>query len=130
MFAQIGLTSYHPHNFEYTESLDKLAFDLMVTNASGLISHAGMGTIAIAMDSGKPLLVMPRLKRYGEVVSDHQLVITKKFEKLGLLLAAYDTPGLYKNLSRLNSFVAKKRQNQTQAVIDRVSVFLNEIRCR
>jgi UDP-N-acetylglucosamine transferase subunit ALG13 len=40
-----------------------------VQSCDAVISHAEMGNIAIAMKPQKPLLVLPCLKRYGEVVS-------------------------------------------------------------
>jgi UDP-N-acetylglucosamine transferase subunit ALG13 len=79
----------------------------------------------VAFDNAKPLLVMPRLRRYGEVVNDHQLDIARKFEQLGYLLAAYEVMELPDKIEKLKSFVPKKRQTQTKAVAERISTFLN-----
>ena len=84
--AQIGESSYCPENFEAAPALEKAVFDQHISKADCIISHAGMGTITMALDHRKPLLVMPRLKKYGEVVNDHQRAIAKKFEQLGYLL--------------------------------------------
>ena len=43
--------------------LEKAAFDERLGQADRIISHAGMGTIAMALESRKPVLVMPRLER-------------------------------------------------------------------
>ena len=83
VFAQIGQTRYTPHNFESAVSIEKKAYDEYMERASAVIGHAGMGTIRMALDHDKPLIVMPRLKKYREVVNDHQLAIVRKFEKLG-----------------------------------------------
>jgi len=127
MFAQIGKSSYKPRNFEYVEFLDKDLFDDCIRQASCIISHAGMGTITMALDNSKPLLVMPRLRRHGEVVNDHQLAIAKKFEQLGLILTAYEVEELPERIEWLRTFVPSKREPQTRAVAERIMRFLREL---
>jgi len=53
-----------------------MAFDELtqaLQDAEVVITHAGCGTIAVATREGHTPLVLPRLKRYGEHVDDHQL---------------------------------------------------------
>jgi len=128
VFAQIGRNGYEPKNMEYVESLDKKAFDEKVKKAVGLISHAGMGSIAMALDHNKPLLVMPRLKMYGEHVNDHQVGTAKKFEELGHILVAYTKEELPDKLQMLKHFVPKKRETQVEAVAERISDYLKQIK--
>jgi len=127
IFAQIGESSYKPRNFESVASLGKRMFDKYVKKASAIISHAGIGIITIALENEKPLLVMPRLKKYGEVVNDHQVTITKKFEKLGHVLAAYGVKELPRKIKQLSTFVPKARESQIHFVVQRISEFLNEL---
>ena len=126
--AQIGDSSYRPRNFEAVSHMDKRLFDEHMHEASCIIGHAGMGTITMALDANKPLLVMPRLKKYGEVVNDHQLAIARKFEQLGHLLVAYDEEQLSEKMKALKSFVPQKRRANCEAVVARISDFLHEIR--
>jgi len=127
IFAQIGTISYKPCNFDAVASMEKDVFDRYIHEASGIIGHAGMGTITMALENHKPLLVMPRLAKYGEVVNDHQVAIAKKFEQLGYLLVAYETEQIPEKLEQLKTFIPRNRQTQPQAVVDRVSQFLREI---
>ncbi len=127
IFAQIGDSLYRPHNFEAVSSLEKHLFDKRMRQASSIISHAGMGTITMALEINKPLLVMPRLKRYGEVVNDHQVAIARRFELLGHILAAYETEELPRKIEQLKTFVPRRRKAQPQAVTERVAHFLNEL---
>jgi UDP-N-acetylglucosamine transferase subunit ALG13 len=124
VFGQIGRCNYRPLNMEYVEMLEKEMFDSYVTEASSIISHAGIGTIKIALDNNKPLLVMPRLKKYGEVVNDHQVATARKFEELGHILAVYEAEDLPKRIEQLKSFVPTPRQAQPKAVADRIAHFL------
>ena len=125
--AQIGDSSYCPENFQATTSFEKVVFDRHFAMADGIISHAGMGTITMALDHRKPLLVMPRLKKYGEVVNDHQLAIAKKFEQLGYLLVAYGAEDVPIKMKQLKSFVPQERQPCADIVAARISTFLNEL---
>lgn len=45
--------------------------------AEKVVSHAGTGTILCATRAGHAPLVVPRLKRYGETVDDHQLELAR-----------------------------------------------------
>jgi len=127
IFAQIGDSSYKPRSFEYVKSLEKNEFDCSMKKASGIISHAGMGTITTALDNRKPLLVMPRLRKYGEVVNDHQVAIARNFEKLGHLLVAYEDRELPGKIEQLITFVPREREAQPQAVAERIARFLDEL---
>jgi beta-1,4-N-acetylglucosaminyltransferase len=128
LFAQIGESSYKPRNFESAVSLDKKTFDDYVRQSSAIIGHAGMGTITMALSNHKPLLAMPRLKKYNEVVNDHQLGIARKFSELGHILIAYDTADLPDCIRRLKDFVPAERKANPEAVADRIVRFLNTLR--
>ena len=127
VFAQIGESSYRPRNFESVASLGKKLFDKYMKESSSIISHAWMGTITMALDNHKPLLAMPRLKKYGEVVNNHQVAIAKKFEELGHILVAYQEKDLPEKVKELKGFVPRPRENQAKAVAARISEFLYKI---
>jgi beta-1,4-N-acetylglucosaminyltransferase len=126
IFAQIGESSYKPSNFEHVKSLKKSEFDYWVRKASSIISHAGIGTIATALETNKPLLVMPRLKQYGEVVNNHQVAIAKRFERLGHILVAYEVKEMLGKIEQLRTFLPRKRQAQSETVAERIAQFLGE----
>jgi exopolysaccharide biosynthesis glucuronosyltransferase PssE len=125
VFAQTGASSYRPKHFDAVPSLEKTLFDQRFNEADCIISHAGMGTITMALDTGKPLLVMPRLRRYGEVVNDHQLAIARKFEELGYLLVAYAAEDVPTKMEQLRSFVPQDRYPRADLVAARISTFLH-----
>jgi UDP-N-acetylglucosamine transferase subunit ALG13 len=128
IFAQIGFCDYEPRNIEYAKVLDKQKYDDLFARSTVLVGHAGMGTITMALDHNKPLLVMPRLKMYGEHVNDHQLGTAKKFEELGHILVAYTKEELPEKLQMLKHFVPKKRETQVEAVAKRISDYLRQIK--
>jgi exopolysaccharide biosynthesis glucuronosyltransferase PssE len=127
IFAQVGASSYHPKHFEAVPSLKKALFDKHFNEADCVISHAGMGTITMALENRKPLLVMPRLRKYGEVVNNHQVAIARKFEELGYVLVAYGAWDVAAKMEQLRSFVPQDRCPRADLVATRISTFLNEL---
>jgi UDP-N-acetylglucosamine transferase subunit ALG13 len=128
IFAQIGPSDYSPANIEYVDALNKSDFDRYIGEANTLISHAGLGSITMALNNQKPLLVMPRLGRFGEHVNDHQLHTADKFEELGHILVAHDANELPGKINDLNSFVPQERQTQVEAVVDRIASFFDQLK--
>lgn len=125
--AQIGDSKYRPRHFEAVASLDKSAFDRNIQEASAIISHAGMGTIMVALDNSKPLLAMARRKEYGEHVNDHQVALAIRFEALGLILLARDETELADKIEGLRSFIPRPRKVNPSAVAHRIDVFLGQV---
>jgi len=128
VFAQIGDSTYRPRNFQAVTSLDKQAFDRRFSQASAIISHAGMGTITMALDHGKPLLTMPRRRKYREVVNDHQVKLADKFASCGHILVAQDETDLPARIEQLKTFVPRPRQVNPEAVARRIALFLDSLR--
>lgn len=124
IFGQIGQSCYKPRHFPTVASLEKEAFDDHFRQASTVISHAGMGAITMALDYGKPLLVMPRRRDYREVVNDHQEALADKFEALGHILVARDETQLRARVRQLQSFVPCPRKAEPDMVAQKIGEFL------
>ena len=52
--------------------------------ADAVVTHSGAGAALEALDAGRRPLLVPRLKRHGEHVDDHQLQIAAELERRGL----------------------------------------------
>lgn len=127
VFAQVGQRGYRPEHMEWVEILEREAFAERVAEARALIGHAGVGTILAALEVGKPLLVMPRLRRYGEIVNDHQVATARKFAEAGHVLAAYDEGEVLQKLVELRTFVPTLRRASPERVVARLRLFLEEL---
>lgn len=130
IFAQIGDGTYKPRHFETIASLDAVTFARCFQEASAIISHAGMGIINLACDSGKPLLVVPRQRRFGEARFGSQQGLADRFEAGGHILVARSANELAVELTRLTSFVPQPRVLSASAVAERIGSFIQSIdRC-
>lgn len=104
IFAQIGAAKYRPVNFPFVESMPPSDFMQKMRDASGIVAHAGTGTIIAALELGKPLLVMPRRSELGETRNDHQIPTAQRFAEAGCLLVAHDEDQLLARMEDLESF--------------------------
>lgn len=55
-----------------------------VKHASLVISHAGQGSTRMLAEMGACFVLLPRLRRHGEHVDDHQLLFARTVEKFGI----------------------------------------------
>ena len=125
--AQIGRTPYRPQNMEWREAYDKDDFDCLVQQCQAMIGHAGTGTITSALSCNKPLLVVPRLAKFGEAVNDHQVMTAQKYEAQGCILAAYDMAGVPGKMQQLMKFKVQPRTGRAGPIVARIRGFLETV---
>jgi UDP-N-acetylglucosamine transferase subunit ALG13 len=61
-----------------------------VASARLVITHAGVGSVLLALMNNKRPLVVPRLARYGEVVDDHQVHFAERLARESLITLVVD----------------------------------------
>lgn len=120
VFAQVGKDGYRPKHMKWAEELDKEQYSQLVSRADALIGHAGTGTIVVALEAGKPLLVMPRLSRLGEIVNDHQVGTAHRFGEMGHVLVAETELELPQRLKELQAFVPQPRSAHPERIVTRM----------
>ena len=81
IFAQIGPSEMRPEHLEWTRFLEPAEYRSRIEEATAVVAHAGVGTILIALELGRPLLVLPRRASLGETRSDHQVATALKTSK-------------------------------------------------
>lgn len=88
--AQISHTNYQAQYMKTFDFMPPDQFDKYFSEAEIIISHAGMGTIISALVKEKPLIILPRLVRYREHRSDHQVATANVFKQLDYVHVAND----------------------------------------
>lgn len=120
VFAQIGNSQLKPENIQYKNHIDPIEFKRVFLAADVIIAHAGMGTIIMALELRKPLLVMPRQACFGEHRNDHQLATAKRFLEQGYITVAYDVPELMKKLENLHNSKTITATNQNVRISNKL----------
>lgn len=93
VMMQIGFTEYEPSNCEWRRFMSRTEIERACADARLVVSHAGTGSILTALEYNKPLVLVPRLKQYGEVFDNHQLEIAREMERMGIKVV-YDIGNL------------------------------------
>ena len=123
IFAQIGYSDYIPVNYKYKKFLDRDEFAAWQDKADIIITHGGTGAIIGAVKKGKKVIVMPRLKKYGEHVDDHQIQIIKQFKDLNLIYACMDGD-LQKALEVVKNITYNEYKSNTDRIIKSLEEFI------
>jgi UDP-N-acetylglucosamine transferase subunit ALG13 len=94
----------------YRENID------LMNCSCALVMHAGVGSIMSALDVGVVPVVIPRLRRYGEHVDDHQCEIAARFAKQGFVLVAEDGTALRTSVAQAHGLARLRRQHNSGAL--------------
>jgi UDP-N-acetylglucosamine transferase subunit ALG13 len=94
VIMQIGGTKYVPMNAKYYVYVAEERIKELCRQSRIVVAHGGVGTILDVLQEGTPAVVVPRLKKYGEVIDDHQLFFVQELEKQGKVIAVYDVERL------------------------------------
>ena len=88
MFAQIGSSSYKPHNYAYKDFISSEEFEQRIDEADIIVSHGASGSSMKALNAGKKVIAVTRLAKYNEHINDHQIQNNKAFSENGYVLMA------------------------------------------
>jgi UDP-N-acetylglucosamine transferase subunit ALG13 len=79
------------------DAVDFLPFDTLVDHvrrARIVITHAGVGSVMVALANGHRPIVVPRRGQLGEAVDDHQVTWARRVAREGLVLLVEDEADL------------------------------------
>lgn len=89
--AQIGNGSYEPENMNFERYFSQEKFAANMKNAELIVAHAGMGSVITAGRAGRPIVLLPRIKEWGEHTTNHQLATANWLrDKPGVFVADTD----------------------------------------
>jgi UDP-N-acetylglucosamine transferase subunit ALG13 len=86
LVIQHGHTS--PVDVPQADLVDFLSFEEMnetIRRARVVVTHAGVGSVMVALANAKRPIVVPRRKAFGEAVDDHQLQLGRRFADADLV---------------------------------------------
>lgn len=129
VFIQKGSSSYRPQCCLYRDIISFNQLMEKMNEARITITHGGPGTIMPLLYQRKVPVVVPRLKKYGEAVDDHQVSFARKLEKDGKILAVYDIQDLRLKIFHYNEMVGrlKKQFSKRGTSEDRTVQFIQKL---
>jgi len=126
--AQTGYSNYKPkkyHYFKFTSwqrilNLNKIA-DIVVT-------HGGAGNLILASHFNKTIVAVPRMKRFGEHLNDHQLQLVKELEKQRRVISVYNINDLSYAIKKAKKLkVRKKNEKKEKKIISIVRNYVEKV---
>jgi UDP-N-acetylglucosamine transferase subunit ALG13 len=94
VIAQTGADDTAYSHLTTMARMDQDSFARHMADARIVVSHAGMGTILTAAETGKPVIVVPRLASHGEHRNDHQIDTATEMAALSVVHVVDDTDDL------------------------------------
>jgi len=122
---QIAGIEYLPKNARYFRFVSKEKIEELYKNARVVVSHAGVGCIISALKHNKPIIVVPRRKRYGELFDDHQIDIAKELEKEEKIKVVWNIKDLEKALYAVNHSINTKKDRKLVSMLNR---YINDLK--
>lgn len=130
VFGQITKNAqYTPRNFESVSSLDPDTYSERFKMSDFVISHAGMGSIIMALSMRKPIVLFPRRGHLKETRNDHQFATIQRFGGRRGVYAAQDEIELVDILNQVSKGATQADQEVSafadDQLIDAVKKFIH-----
>ena len=111
--AQTGRSGVAPRHLRTVDFLSPEQMRSLAGKARAIVSHAGIGSVLMAQNAGKPLVLFPRDSALGEHRTDHQFATCRELAKL---------PGLYvaKDEAELKELLLSDTLEPAKASVDSV----------
>jgi len=102
-------------------------FIQLIGDAELVICHGGAGSLYHCFSGGKVPVVMPRLKKYGEILDDNQIELVKALASEGRIIPAYETEDLPGAIAEARRRKARPVPPQPSRMIELVSKAIEEL---
>jgi UDP-N-acetylglucosamine transferase subunit ALG13 len=129
-YVQSGAASVQP-DCPGSRFLEAGQLGALLDMADVMLCHGGPGSIADAWERGQVPIVVPRLRRLGEVVDDHQVDFCRKLAGLGRVRLAEEPAGLAELLDEAardyTRFRTTAPEADVSAAVTRFGDFVDEL---
>jgi len=130
MFAQIGTSTYKPRNYKYKDFISQEEFLEKINEAEIVVSHGASGSIMKALNANKKVIVVTRLKKYGEHINDHQIQNNEAFVSNHYVIMAdlelNDLGDCFKKINSKNNGLVKWENKDPMAIVNMIDSFIQE----
>jgi UDP-N-acetylglucosamine transferase subunit ALG13 len=126
-FAQIGNCTYIPKSIEYKKFISFGQMQDLISKADIIVSHAGTGSIRLALSYGKIPIIMPRNFDLGEHLDDHQHELANKLAELGGIIKVINSQELVDAVIRYRAIIGKMNPVSYPNAVEKITAYLNKI---
>lgn len=127
VIAQAGCTTFDSKEIETFDFKSKEEIEELIDKAKFIITHAGVGTMVECLSKNKKIIVVPRLKKYGEHTNDHQLQITKEFANKNYIIPLYNVKKLKGEIEKVKTFKPAKYTSNKDNFAENIKNIIDNI---
>lgn len=124
VIVQKGYTKFESKDMTLYNQIPIDEMKNLIKQADLVITHGGVGSIISSIEQGKKVIAVPRLKKYGEHVNDHQIDIVKSFDESEYIIGIDDISKLSETLKKIKSFKPKEYIKNTGNILKIVENFI------
>lgn len=112
VIIQTGYCTYEPQCCTWQKFYPYPQMVSLVDEARIVITHGGPSSFMMPLQAGKTPIVVPRQKKYGEHVNDHQVEFTRKVaQRKGNVIAIIDLEDLKGAILHYDAIINDMRGN-------------------
>jgi len=111
IFVQTGNSTFKPKNCGSVRFMEYKDYIKKIREASLIVCHGGSGAVIDSLNEGKPLVIVPRLKKFGEHTNDHQTDLAFAMQKKGRAVAVIEIRDLFNAIKKARSIKPVRQKN-------------------
>ena len=111
VIIQTGFSSYEPKYCQWSKLIPYQQMIKNVEDARIVITHGGPASFVMPLQIGKTPIVVPRQRKYGEHINDHQVEFARNVaDRMGTIIPVENVETLGEIISNYNQIVASMGQ--------------------
>lgn len=126
IIVQAGHTKFDSEKMKILPIISQQEYDKLNKEAEIVITHAGVGSIIQALKLGKPTIVIPRRKKYGEHLNNHQQQIANYYADKGYVIKIEEMSELGPAIERARDFKFPKISFDNNRIRKLITEFIDE----
>ena len=106
VIIQTGFSTYEPKYCQWKKLYSYQQMTALTSKARIIITHGGPSSFIMPLQIGKIPIVIPRQKKYGEHVNDHQLhFVTEVAKRMGNIIAVINVEKLLDTINYYDEII-------------------------
>lgn len=127
VIVQLGYCTYEPRNCKWSKLYSYTDMEKFIKEARIVITHGGPASFMSALQIGKIPIVVPRQKKFGEHVNDHQAEFAQiVWERYKNIIPVYEIEELVDVISGYNE-IRKSMANDIDSNNEKFNVEFEKI---
>ncbi len=127
IIVQNGNTIFESKKMKFLGFITREEMQKEIRKADLIITHGGGGSIFEALQLQKKVICVPRRKRYGEHINDHQMEIVLYLSQKKYIILCEEKESLKAAISNINNIKLKKYEPHIETFVDHMEKIVDDL---